>query len=108
MNRITPEEIIEAYKKTGTKPTRLYLIPINGKCCALGALYLYNNSAFHDYYDRQILRYFYAKYSKLYIDNFILGFDSSIDRPLFENENEIFRLAFNDGKRCQVVFGENL
>jgi hypothetical protein len=39
MKRITPEEVLDAYAKTGLKPCRVWSIDMgDGSCCAVGAM----------------------------------------------------------------------
>ena len=70
--RITPEEVVAAYKKTGLRPGRYDIIPHKGFCCGLGAVTIASDG------DGGLFGYSFveAEYGSEYVSGFLLGFDA--------------------------------
>jgi hypothetical protein len=91
MNRITPEQVVEAYKETGLKPRqRVFLVD---KCaCGLGVLAAHdaniNNS--YDAYDWAV-----TQYGEDYVESFWRGFDDRSTTPQYEQH-----IGYEDGRAC--------
>jgi hypothetical protein len=86
MKRITPEEVVEAYAKTGLKPARD--TAYGPECCGIGAIAAVNGVVNDSPY-----AWARHKYDSDYVDGFLCGFD---DRSMYQTDGP-FRIGFNDG-----------
>lgn len=93
MNRIIPEQVEEAYKKTRLKPRQGYWI--NDRCaCGLGVVYAKKTGArsFSAGLPGKIRRRFGLSLN--YLEGFIVGFDGERDYSV----DKEFKQGFEDGK----------
>lgn len=99
LNRITVEEVKQAYSKTGLKPIKGKMFNQNG-CCALGALFV-SRFSMQELLDldhkSELYDYFQDIYGKDYIRGFWFGFDN------FTSVNDAGHtadhiLGYNDGQ----------
>src|SRR4051812_26443717 len=105
MNRITVEQIVNAYKETGLRPQRFTMSPIGkGACCGLGII------AFKEIgIEMEILGGPRKALNNLglsndYINGFIRGFDKYAQ---YSNPNDEHRAGWSDGyNAAKTVFGE--
>jgi hypothetical protein len=99
VNRITPEMVIEAYRKTGLNPVRGDYFPITGYACALGALYvaegkyrsdrnLHLNSTFCSLHSQYV-------YGSEYCVGFVNAFDGE---EILWPENDEYVAGYEDGR----------
>jgi hypothetical protein len=99
MNRITPEMVIEAYRKTGLNPVRGDYFPITGYACALGALYVaegkYNKE--HNSYlnSDSCMWHFKNAYGVFYQCGFVDAFDGA---HMLWPENDEYVVGYEDGR----------
>jgi hypothetical protein len=92
MKRITPQEVLEAYEKTGLKPMQGDYYPQEGCACGMGAIATSNgyiDTGLEPFYSK-----LFRKYGTKYHDGFTHGFDGGT--VVMNNEN--FIKGHTDGK----------
>lgn len=98
--RVSPEEVVAAYKATGAKPKQ-------GKwcrkdycgdvmACGLGVMY-YQETHDHNASASEVEAWATQRYGAKYVANFIVGFDCPDFRPEYKLEGDACR-GFCDGR----------
>lgn len=101
MKRITPEQVVEAYKVTGLKPCRVWTTPTGGECCGMGAIAVAAGTADHP------LLWADGIYGHQYRLGFTFGFDDyGQNWRQEEPRNADFDSGYADGlAAAAAVFG---
>jgi len=92
MNRISPEMVLEAYKKTGLKPMQGDLFPRDGCACALGSF-----AAMNGYKDTANALLFL---NNLTSHDYVNAFGEGFDGERFHSYGDKFDNAFRDGQEA--------
>lgn len=114
MNKITPEEVVEAYRKLGIKPVfGIWGRQEGGECgCALTAMVANKvgfNTALNGIYGQSytFIRDTLQDYDEDYLYGFVHGFDYASEHP--DRGNNYYRTGFYDGvatrKAVEDAFG---
>lgn len=97
--RITPEEVVEAYRVTGLKPARKKIYGDTCRC-GLGVMAAYADSPVHPY------DWANDEYGVPYVDGFFKGFDGWDTAGISEDWNDREWQGYEDGQKCATaVFG---
>lgn len=114
MNRITPEQVVEAYRVTGLKPVREDWITLDNKCgCALTACMLHSGYSIDSInadieqccepVPEEVLQL-----DNRYVIGFVRGFDSGDDPTIgwHDDDAKALGLGYADGTAAaKAVFG---
>jgi hypothetical protein len=96
MKRITPEEVVAAYKETGLKPEQGITLA-DGCACGLGVIYAQKFGVLEaDSYD--VFNALERDLSPAYIYGFIAGFDGIDYTTIGLREGE--SIGYEDGRAC--------
>jgi hypothetical protein len=97
VNRITPEEVVTAYKETGLRPGRGAYFPDDGCACGLGVLY-YRDKPDHM---GTITAYFDNKLGYDYRLGFVVGFDGEyFGYGVIGKPSDDYKVGYEDGRAC--------
>lgn len=100
--RITPEEVVEAYRVTGLKPVRHTARPFDGQCCGVGAISIHRGAKPGD----GPITYLETDYGRGYLWAFVDGFDN-LEIGTFAPDPKYRRCidGYADGQSCAAAVG---
>lgn len=100
MNRVLPEQVVEAFRHTGLKPMQGDFFPIEGCACGLGAIFTYLCKDKNE----DVAEWCENEYGDDYVQAFAAGFDGS-ETSIYREKN---KSAYNDGKSSWELAKEKL